>query len=274
MINFNPIQEWYYLPEVKFEMIRFNYNREFSMIIPSWAMYLYPKKSVRNLKCHTVQSLDFFYKYFKMFENGIPYNFYYSLAELKNGIYFRKCFKGGIEDVPKEWNFNDYIIGYDFVLDIDVKDSKDILYAHETMIKVVEVFDKFNVPYDVRFSGMGFHIVISYKYMPKSYSLNPNDKNTIYKLYSSIAKKLYKKYSELVDKNIYDSRRVLKIPYSLSLYEDGYFMCCPLDKSQMDFFDINDYAPDKWKNKIKGRGVFLYNENGNISDFLKKFKIK
>lgn len=278
------LRNWYKRSDVKFQLIKYTFNREFALLVPSFigdmkdsnsfGELLYKKYSIRMLKCHNVQHLDYILnRGIRMFEKKIPFNFYYSLAKYRNGIP-NQTFNLSLRD-NEEWAkmHHKEMIAYDFLIDVDSGTHEDIDYAHDTARRIIDYFDKLTVPYELRFSGMGFHIVIPYAYFHSSLlTFNPQDDNNIYQLYSRIAKMLKAKFSDMLDTGIYDSRRVCKIPYSLALYDDKVYMCSPLNDRKYfdDFFlcdyEIKDNLPDCFGITREDRKV--YNLQGNVNGLL------
>ena len=275
-IPYSLIQQWYNLASVKFESIKFLYNREFALLVPSFINNNDVKKrSVRNLKCHSIQHLDFNLKATDMFKKETPYCFYYSMAKFKSGVPNQNLNFAKRNNL--DWNENCYkeIISYDCLIDIDAPDFDDLQFAYESAIDLKKVFNSLNVPYELRFSGMGFHFIIPYKYLPQNLTLNPHKENNLYQFLTIFVKKLYDKYTELIDMGIYDSRRVCKIPYSLALYENDAFVCTPfLNDEEFNKFRLYDYRPVNYPFDIKQRGTKIFNENGNLSLLLLQLNLK
>lgn len=274
-IKYDLIRQWYNLASVKFEMIKFLFNREFALLVPRFVEDEDIRKcSVRNLKVHSVQHLDFNLKATKMFEKQLPYNFYYSIAKYKNGIPNQTLnFK---ERDNSEWNKNYYkeIISYDYFIDIDAPEFNDMQMAYESACNVKHLFDKLNVPYELRYSGLGFHFIISYKYLPQDLTLNPNEENNLYQCLSKLNKCMFNECSEMIDKNIYDSRRVCKIPYSLALYKNDAFVCIPiLNNAEFENFKVINYRAINYPFEIKNRGTKIFNENGDLSLLFLHFRL-
>ena len=152
------------------------------------------------------------------------------------------------------------------LIDIDAGDFSEMGFAVETADNLKLVFDTQNIPYHLRFSGMGFHFIVPYRYFPSEKSLNPYENKNIYQYMKKISEKLNKKYSEMIDYNIYDSRRIAKLPYSLSIYNDGTYICCPVN--DLKNFNYQDYNLAKFK-KIKVIDDVLHNP-----EFPRKSNIK
>jgi len=276
-INYDLIKNWYNSASVKFEIIKFLYNREFALLVPNFIKDKEIKKcSIRNLKSHNVQSFDFNLKATDMFKKQIFYNFYYSMAYYINGLPNQNL--NFNERNNTDWNKNCYkeMMGYDCLIDIDAPDFSNMQMAYESAYNIKELFDKLYVPYELRFSGKGFHFVIPYKYLPQNLTLNPHEQNNLYQFLGNLAKILYKEYSEMVDTSIYDSRRVCKIPYSLALYENEIFVCSPiLNNNEFETFKLNKYRLKNYPFDVRGRGTKIFNEQGNlITLFVKYFKNK
>lgn len=271
--NLELYYKWYEQPVIKFQLIKFLKNREFVLLSNNK-----PECSTRMLRCHNVQHLDVILRdILKIKTKEIIYNFYYSLALYKEGIPYQT--PNLSERDNSEWvktHFRE-MKGYDFLLDIDAGNHDEINTAYESALMIKDLFDSLNVPYGLRFSGCGFHFIIPYFYFYE-YSFNPKDDDSIYKLYIKIADKLFKKYSELIDKSIYDSRRVCKVPYSLSVYDNEMYMCFPFSSN----FEFNNFKLNNMKavnqfpiiNLYRKKDVHVFNVAGNVNNLLKKLHIK
>ncbi len=257
---------WYKLPEVKFEMISFLKNREVAFIKPNFSTK--KGKTIRMLRMHNVQSIDLWANRMHISNNGMDYNMYYSLAKYKNGIPFTDLTLRD-RDFTK-WNNDCWkeIISYDFLIDIDSGNHSEIEFAYYSTLNIKEYFDELNIPYNLRFSGMGFHFIIPHEFFD-NHNFNPNDDKNVYYLYMAIAQYLHSKFSEMIDLNIYDYRRVTKIPYSLALYKDKCYVCLPFNSDkEFELFNLKNMNPAYFLNKIRGRSEKLFNKNGNL------FKLK
>lgn len=270
------IYQWYKLASVKFELIKNLYNRELALLVPRFVTNPEIKKrSVRTLKVHNVQGLDFNLKATKMFIKETPYCFYYSMAKYKNGL--PNQILNFVTRDNLEWTKNHYkeMVSYDYLIDIDAPDFYDMQFAYNSAYNIKELFDKLHIPYELRFSGLGFHFIIPYKYLPQNLTLNPHEPDNLYQFLSKLTKFIFKECSEMVDMNIYDSRRVCKIPYSLALYNNDAFVCSPfLTNEEFENFNLDNYRPDKYPFQIERRGTHIFNEFGNLSRLFLKFNIK
>jgi len=267
MIDKQLIINWYKSPPIKFEIIKFLYNREMAVINKSDDG---GKVTIRMLKCHNVQSFDFICDYIlKMEQPDRLFNFYYSLAKYTNGIPnqdWRLQDRNNAEWTNHHW---EQMESYDFLLDIDAGGFEELDYAYESAVEIKEFFDDKRIPYYLRFSGCGYHFVIPYKYLPQELNFNPfKTIDNIYKYCSRLGRMFHDDFSEMVDYKIYDSRRICKIPYSLSIYpkEDYAMMCFPfINDEQMKIIN-NNYRLLNYENLIpeanKQRGNYLFNADG------------
>ena len=275
-LSYNLIYKWYSLASVKFEMIKHLYNREFALLIPRFVSDPdIRKRSVRTLKAHNVQGLDFNLKATNMFKKETPYCFYYSMAKYNNGL--PNQILNFVTRDNTEWTKTHYksMISYDYLIDIDAPDFNDMQFAYESALNIKELFDKLNVPYELRFSGLGFHFIIPYKYLPQDLILNPREENNLYQFLSNLTKLIFKECSEMVDKNIYDSRRLCKIPYSLALYKNDAFVCSPiLNNAEFDNFELEKYNINNYPFMIEKRGTHLFNKEGSLSLLLLRYNLK
>ena len=275
-LSYNLIYKWYSLASVKFEMIKHLYNREFSLLVPRFVDNPdIRKRSVRTLKAHNVQGLDFNLKAVNMFSKETPYCFYYSMAKYKNGLPTQIL--NFVTRDNSEWTKNHYkeMISYDYLIDIDAPDFNDMQFAYNSASDIKDLFDKLNVPYELRFSGLGFHFIINYKYLPQDLTLNPHEENNLYQFLSNLTKLIFEECSEMVDKNIYDSRRLCKIPYSLALYKNDAFVCSPfLNDVEFNNFRLSNYNINDYSFIIKQRGIHLFNKDGSLDLLLLRYNLK
>ena len=114
--------------------------------------------------------------------------------------------------------------------------------AVESAKHILRFFRETDCPFYCRFSGMGFHFVVPYELIKitlPDHSFYTSREDNIYKIYRSIALFLRDNFSEMVDTVIYDKRRIIKIPYSLALYDHSVVMCCPLFSPERELRDFN-----------------------------------
>ena len=266
--------EWYKTPQVKFRMIQYTHNRECMFIKQNDG---YGGGTTRMIRIHNVQGIDVWFKVLRIHEFQREYNLYYSLAKYKDGIPYstlelaKRDFGNWIKEHWKE------MVSYDFLLDIDAGNHHDIEFAYLTANTIRRYFNSFNVPYHLRFSGRGFHFVIPYKYFNDNLAyidFNPDADENVYKFFMHIAMKLHSLFSEMIDTSIYDSRRVVKIPYSLALYDGRNYVCYPFeDDEDFDNFRLQDMKPHAKYHQVTSVNKWhehLFNSNGNVFKLLKE----
>jgi len=271
-MQYEKVKEWYGRSDVKFEIIKSLFNREMAILVPSWVKEDGKNFSTRMLRCHSVQHLDYILqKGLRVWDKNMVFNIYYSLARYRIGIPMQTF--NFSERNNLLWNkehFED-MQSYDFLIDIDAGDFEDIDMTYNSTKNIVNFFNKSNVPFELRFSGKGFHIIIPYIYFSLSNNkFNPNDKHNIYNLYFNTARKIYNKFSEMIDLKIYDSRRLCKIPFSLSIYKDNIYVCYPFSELD-DFynFKLEDFELMKFEKSVRQKKRTVFNEDGNIRKLLK-----
>ena len=271
MINY---PEWYKLAPVKFNIIKYTYRRE--------TMFIKAKHSVREgkttrmIRIHNVQHLDLWLKSMQVFKHLREYNLYYSLAKYEDGIPYgsldlgNRDFGNWVEENHKQ------IVSYDFLLDIDCGNHKEMPFAYISAKKLKNFFDKNDVPYHLRFSGMGFHFIIPFKcFIDYNLSFNPDENRNIYEFFMDIAMKLHNRFSEMIDLRIYDSRRVAKIPYSLALFDNDNYVCYPFKNNEdFEIFKLEYMQPIHFLNKVDNEPEYMFNEKGNVNKLLKDLRIK
>lgn len=159
------------------------------------------------------------------------------------------------------WRFAE---GYDCLIDIDLPEHGFLNEGYESASIIKQYLDSKNVPYELRYSGKGFHFVIPHHALPKK-TLNPDVEDNIYRWCKKLADFLYYNFSELVDTGIYDSRRLCKIPFSLALYPIDFFVCLPLRGDHE--FENFDYRKMRVQNlpNVRGYGSYMFNADGDCS---------
>lgn len=260
---------WYDQAVIKFELIKSLQQRELCLIEKSDH-----NRSIRNLRCHSVQHLDFIlHRWMKIKERKINYNFFYSLAKYKNGVPFQTANYEKRDNT--EWNKKHWyeMTEYDFLLDVDAPNHETIMLAHESASMVKHLFDQWKVPYELRFTGCGFHFIIPHFYWVNTVSnFQPGHQYSVYAKFHKLGRWFYDNYTELVDYSIYDSRRVAKIPYSLALYPGNAYICWPFNSNEeFEAFYLPDYEATEWLDRIpqlKGRGTYVFNQKGNCKELV------
>ena len=220
--------QWYKQLSVKYAIISHTHNREM-MVISKHE----PNKTTRMLKCHKTQHFDLIWKNMLGTEfNKTWYSIYYSLAEYKLGIPNQELMMIRDNDAWNKSHF-DNMIRYTHVIDIDA-DTHELLFALDSAIKIVTKIGDC----DVYFSGRGFHI---YPKLDIPGTFNPEHNDNIYSRHYQIAYNLHHGISEQVDTSIYDSRRVIKCPFTLAVYpdDDKLYICKPVP--DLLKFDLKDY---------------------------------
>ena len=236
----NLIKYWYNLEFVKCNIIKYTYNREFALAYPKTSK----RKNVvfsRNLRLHNTKHLDFFCKKYDLYNKRL--NWYYSLAEYKYGLP-RRNFNHGDYAIFEKWKkiHWKYMLGFDFVIDIDRKHDAPFKYVLISAKMIKDFLDLRNFQYQIRFSGNGFHFLIPYKYFT-SFNPDPYSEHSVYKYFYSIALKLHNTKTEMVDLRMYDSRRLIKLPYTLTFYKDVTYVCSPCNLYD---FKLDDYRPENF----------------------------
>ncbi|MEK6879305.1 MAG: hypothetical protein AABY22_06840 [Nanoarchaeota archaeon] len=152
----------------------------------------------------------------------------------------KKLFSGNPKDNNGE--YLKLINSYDFVIDID---SKNLKTAWKDTKQIKEVFDKYKLPYSLRFSGSkGFHFVIDSKFINLPY--NPIELPNIFgKVVQELGKEIFGIDKEdnpegNIDFSIYDARRVLKLAYSLCNNMGEEYVCLPLNDKQFNNWKYED----------------------------------
>ena len=237
---------WYDNDGVLFEIIKNLGARETAIIGQS---------RQRNIKAHTIAYLKSNFKAFNFI--GRKFNLYNSLALFKNFPLFPYYYQQRKKKQEEfRTTYKDYMIGYDFLLDIDSKEKPEFSYA--VTWKVKEIFDKYKVRYYLLYSAgknNGFHIRVSYEDLPEIYkAMNYTELCNIFKRFVLRLGNIHNLI--FIDDTITDLRRVAKCPYSV-VYP-FYKIALPLSNSEFENFDVRKTYLEYWiKNidKIRYRGL-------------------
>lgn len=216
----------------------------------------------RNIRAHNIQSIQYWLNEWNLFKRDRLVNLYYSMAKYRNGI--PRLYERGalIKKDGAEWNESSVneITEYDCLIDVDAGTHAEMAYAKESAENVQLQLDILNIPYYLRFSGCGFHFIIP-SYVFEGYSYLPSENNNVYKRMREFVKHIYDNVSEMIDLTVYDARRVVKLPMSISIYDNDAFVCTPIhDLKNFNYHDVS-ITKFKYSSPIEDR---LYNENSNV----------
>jgi hypothetical protein len=199
-----------------------------------------------------------------------PINCYYSLAVFEHGVPFTSILienKKQRNEICKKFNEECYddIIEFDFLVDIDLRDHEDVELGKEALENISEFLDEHDFPYQVVFSGKGFHIKTPYKYFGLECDSRISD--NVYEVYQEIAVYLNENFSDFVDCSIYDPRRLCKIPFTVAFYKNFAVFCAPLNtKQEIENFKIENY---KYGNYLpENYDIIIFNETGNVKNLI------
>ena len=247
-------------------MRKYTFKREFSLIAPK---HYEDGFTTRYWKAHNVQGIKYILENFKVF-SGREFNLYTSLAKYKHGIPNQTMnLKRRDND---DWKKNHWreIEKYDFFLDVDAGD--DLKEAIKQTKNLIRFLNDCNVPFYLRFSGNGFHILIPETEFPKQLSYDPYGEKTIYHKYRELCLFLKDNVCSMLDTSIYDSQRQIKLPYSIALYPHGEFVCTPLPSDDLDDFQIESVKPNVVFEQMPQERLF--NPKGNVDMLLKLSRVK
>ena len=248
--------------EVVFEIVKQLYGRETVFIDP-----FDKSKATRNMRIHNISHWNEVTKWIGMYKR--PYNIYYSLAKYKQGIPYQILNHQKRDNT--EWNNTCWkqIETFDFLIDFDADNDTHAESLKQDVLKVSNLLN--DVPHSIRFSGCGFHIIVPGQYMPQGLSYDPELETSYFTLLHDLLTALQRNYCGYIDLACTDSRRVVKIPYSLACYEEGAYVCYPYFKhSEISEILIPQFTTS-WilssTSSIRNRGVPILNlEKVNESD--------
>ena len=265
------IYSWYKQIGIRYEIVRYLHNREFSVINKA------TNERIPMLKCHNVQNFDFLVNHsIKMEEHNEVWNLYYSIAKYANGIPNQHWLRYKNKEINDAWKLNHFeqMIEYTFFLDIDCNSHDEIDYAYESAKDIKSWMDNNKWKYELRFSGCGFHFIVPGLFKEKSF--NPKEKDSVYYNHIKLAKFFHNDFSELIDSTIYDSRRLCKVPYSLAYYPkiDKAYLCFPFHSDEqfsifhLRFLDASNLLAAIYQK----RGDYIFNGQLDVRDCFTNLK--
>ena len=153
-INQVKIKEWYKNKLTKYNIFPLLKNRTVDFITPREIVKEkgIKRSAFRYINIKSFTGLDFNIEKGEVVE--MDRNFYCSVATLNdsfNGINIVNRLEEKQLRAEINANFESYVTGYDFKIDID---NPDLTQAHKEAVKVAEILDSFNVPYYVIFLGI------------------------------------------------------------------------------------------------------------------------
>lgn len=213
------------------------------------------------------------------------YNVYYSLARFKLPSkpfsYNPKIRKQESIEWNKKAITNLYSI--DLGLDFDAPSKDDWIMAWEEVKLLKEDFDKYKIPYSLKWSGSkGFHIKIPFRCLPKQYLLidDVDSDDSLFNFNKAFAELLSVYYGQklgfvkpdgdyglkTIDLGVFDYRRVWKMDYSF-VCETG-LISYPLSDQQFEKFDLSMVTPES----VLKAGIFNRGDlerTGDVTGFVK-----
>lgn len=229
--------------------------------------YTEKRPTFRYNKCHHTNYMKLHFDAFHFLETE-TYNLYYSLADLKNlpiMPYKPEYRKKAMEELNA--NFDNYLVGYDFLMDIDAQDSAHIMDAWNTAkFLKSEVFDKLKLPYSlIPTNNKGFHFKIRYHYLPHTQKIK-----LLVKTLNKVAYNIAGIYNlPQIDYSIIDFRRIALLPFS---YNKGY-VAIPLSDEEFEVYDRERYLAERWLSvNLANRG--MKERTFNLSDTELRLNVK
>lgn len=239
---------WYSQTYVLLEMVKLLQHRELVFLEkPNPTIIDRKPKTIRCCCGYTINLVKSNFNSFRVLD--YPYvNLYYSLMSLDKMPLF--SFSPSVRAKSYvEWtngNYKDHYTGYTFALDFD---GETIEEARKDLLKVKKLYDQYKIPHSVIFSGSkGFHLVVDYRWLPQL------SEERIVAMLGDLAS-MMKQIDNIpsIDDSIFDSRRVLKLPYSFCMGR----IVLPLDDYQINNFNMEMVNPEYVVKsiKIKDRGL-------------------
>lgn len=246
---------WYNNLATQYEIIKQLKNKELCLLTPKYANQ--QRINTRTWRCHNTQHWQTLHEGLSITKKGYPYNYYKSVATYQQGIPYQTMNLSQRNNDAWIHNHHQEIIEYPFIIDIDSPTHEDLSFAKEATRTLTKQMHKQKQTFTVTFSGCGFHITTP---SPAPPNFDPSQNENVYQWHQDLAQDLKETITELIDTSIYDSRRVIKIPYTLSQYEDATYICWPLTPEELTAFKLEDYELETFTQtqkylNIKNRGI-------------------
>ncbi len=256
---------WYTSRFLQFELVKQLNHREMAFLKSKVdrETELNTHSGERGFKAFAIEYLEKHFAAYKFHKKN--WDLYYSVASFSYIPTF-SYYPAQRKEQRKEFfgsTFEEYWTGYDFVIDVD---AENLTKAHKAATKIKKIYDEFDLPYSLRFSGtQGFHFVIEYEdIFPK-----------ILKLPKCVerARVMANNIKEIenikdIDVKIYQKERLLKLPYSIC----GGNVALPLTDQQFERFtpEIVKIENVLKTCQIKNRGTLIRQPiDLNIKEFIK-----
>lgn len=283
---------YYTKDNVIFELIKSTQRKEFVFLAPKFLAIEGKGLNSRTWRIHNLHHFkSVLFNGFRFanvygypiheFTQDLVFNLYVSQATFINGLPMQNIGETDRNNEDFKKNCWKEIESFDFLIDIDADyKHKTIGWGHESVKVVLKLLDKFKIAYSFLFTGAGFQIYIKLK-MDKvdaiKYSYNPDAEHNVYSFFTYVTKLLNMNLSEMIDIKVNtDFRRIRKLPYSISNYENAVYVCYPFN-SMKEFLDFKaeNYTPNNFIKNIGtnlgfcGLTIFNYDyDNTNEEKFL------
>lgn len=218
-------------------------------------VFLSPRIKIRGLMANHTKFLDRHFSRYSVDKNDV--DIYYSLAKLKKipvmsyNPQQRKEQMGELDSAYEEIYSFDY--GWDF--DNVDKSVKGFNKAKKEVIKVMTFFDSYNIPYNIRFSGSGFHLVVPEIEGGFEHKNFPQMMGTLYNVAEKVKNILE---LETLDLSVYDIRRIWRLPFTINTKTGK--VALPLNKRQFKDYHWEDYNVDNFKENQNMYKIETYND--------------
>jgi len=252
--NTSVFNEYYRNTTTLFEMVKQLKGKEL--------IFFDGRTAIRGLKAHYLKMLNYYFKTYGVGSFYFP-NFYISVANFMNMPSFSDNLKTRNEELRIfRGSFEKFVTGYDYLIDIDLLD-KDNFAETYSEAKILFSYFKKIVPFSIRFSGNGFHIIIdssNFSFLPLKDVINFQKFFTLSLIDSFKKQKIDLK---CVDWKIISKRRMFKLPYSLDIRTGR--VCFPLTEDEFLKFNYSLVTPPLPVN-IRNRSIPIIFPTTNSAD--------
>jgi hypothetical protein len=217
------VVKWYTTPFIKFEIIKAMRSREMAFIETSGNVV------VRDLAGWNTDYFEYSLEAYNFWRRD--FRIYRSVGQLEKIplVNFNNREREEDKELVREaWKG---CVNYDFVIDLDAVDFKD---AKRDADEICGLYRDLEIPYMIQYSGnKGFHITVADRHTPPML-----DKKEAAKDWVNLVDYMCK--LRTFDSTIYETRRILKAPYTIDFKSGEPRVVLPLSDRQLSTFKVQD----------------------------------
>jgi len=209
----------------------------------------------------TIGKIDFLVKNLKYFFCQGDYNVYHLFRGLE---YVRASDVVGGSKFKKK--YEDSVYGMDYVVDVDAEGDLDL--AKSVAGEVVDLFNRYKMPYEIKFSGSkGFHLVVYWKFLNKYIHL-PIRHLWIDSMNTVLLDNINRKYHKYVDLATNRTHGLFRVKYSM--HPKTRLVSVPLTLKEFESFSTELADPFNDNFTVKN-SLVLTNDGSSLNSLVKNY---